>query len=56
MDLDHKDPTIKVRNISDFNRVGTMGELIEEINKCEPVCSNCHRERTHKENHYTFRR
>ena len=56
MDLDHIDPSKKYRNISDFLRVGKMEELLDELKKCEPVCSNCHRERTYKNNHHAIRR
>ena len=56
MDLDHKNPKDKVRNISDFLRDGTLQELSKELLKCELVCSNCHRERTHSQNHYMYRK
>lgn len=56
MDFDHRDQTIKVSSISDI--IGTPGltnikkiivKLLEEIAKCDLVCANCHRERTHKQ-------
>jgi hypothetical protein len=47
MEWDHLPNVQKVAPIShmtfyNFNRI------LEEISKCELVCSNCHRERTHK--------
>ena len=46
MDFDHRDPSLKTTNVS---RMKTRSiELIqEEIAKCDVVCANCHRERTH---------
>ena len=46
MDFDHRDPSVK------FLGVGMMthrspAKIIEEIAKCDVVCSNCHRIRTH---------
>lgn len=56
MDLDHINPKNKSRNISDFLRIGKISELLAELKKCEPVCSNCHRERTYSKNHHAVRR
>jgi len=47
MDFDHRDPKIKTKAVSkllgySFKRVK------EEISKCDLVCANCHRIRTHK--------
>lgn len=46
MDFDH------VRGEKKFNvghiRYHSLEKLLEEISKCELVCSNCHRERTHQ--------
>ena len=55
MDLDHKNPDLKKRSISEFLCKGTLLELELELKKCEPVCSNCHRQRTHDNNHYAHR-
>ena len=47
MDFDH----VKGKKNGDISRmVGSAvakAKIIEEISKCEIVCSNCHRERTH---------
>jgi hypothetical protein len=48
MDFDHVRGT-KLGNISDMakNQVSKQ-RLLDEVAKCDVVCSNCHRERTHK--------
>lgn len=51
MDFDHLNGEEKLFNISKIgNFKGKDGKkkLIAEIQKCEVVCSNCHRERTHE--------
>jgi hypothetical protein len=47
MDFDHREGEEKV---FEMNRViyVTMGALKKEIEKCDVVCSNCHRERTYR--------
>ncbi len=47
MDFDHRDPETKSFNISQKAKSGSRKQLWEEIAKCDVVCSNCHRERTH---------
>lgn len=46
MDFDHLDPELKRMNVA---RLSTYSvKIIEaEIAKCELVCANCHRDRTH---------
>lgn len=46
MDFDHLEK--KEFNIAHGIRAKGIEALLNEINKCEVVCSNCHRERTHK--------
>jgi len=47
MDFDHV-RGVKVRNIARIVKDGCSREMLdEEIAKCELVCSNCHRIRTH---------
>jgi hypothetical protein len=48
MDFDHRDPTQKRLPIS---RMGLMGleSIHKEIEKCDLVCVNCHRDRTQKQ-------
>ena len=46
MDFDHLQH--KDFNINYLMSTGRIGALKKEIEKCELVCSNCHRERSHK--------
>jgi vacuolar-type H+-ATPase catalytic subunit A/Vma1 len=46
MDFDHL--SNKFNNISRMITNNNLDEIKAEIDKCEIVCSNCHRERTHK--------
>lgn len=46
MDFDHVHGD-KVENISVLVNSAAKKKLIEELKKCELVCSNCHRIRTH---------
>lgn len=49
MDFDHRDPIDKDRNIAEAaNRGWSIERLKIEIAKCDLVCANCHRIRTHK--------
>jgi hypothetical protein len=45
MDFDHRDPSNKKFNIASW-RAHSAFEVVEEIAKCDVVCSNCHRIRT----------
>lgn len=48
MDMDHVcDPSEKVADISRLVGAGKAAAVRRELLKCEPVCSNCHRIRTH---------
>lgn len=51
MDFDHLDPNEKEFNISAIRSnvysIKGLTRLKAEIAKCEVVCANCHRERTH---------
>ena len=50
MDLDHRDPSDKLFTISEQKcRSMGMNRLLAEIAKCDVVCSNCHRMRTHRD-------
>lgn len=49
MDFDHRDPTKKKMTIA--RAVGQKVDIVkilEEVKKCDVVCSNCHRLRAHK--------
>lgn len=45
MDFDHRPGEIKIKNLSRMNGYG-LDKIKEEIEKCDLVCANCHRERT----------
>lgn len=47
MDFDHRED--KAFNISNMMaRMMSIDTIQKEMNKCDVICSNCHRERTHK--------
>lgn len=50
MDFDHRDPTKKIAGISNLVKLNSKDKLFKEIEKCDLVCSNCHRIRTAKKN------
>lgn len=50
MDFDHLDAATKSNNVGTLASCGTVADIIAEIKKCEVVCSNCHRNRTHQRN------
>jgi len=56
MDFDHKDGKIKIANVSKlaFRKLVNFKKLKEEIEKCDLVCSNCHRQRTYSRLHKTI--
>lgn len=48
MDFDHLPEHIKEFNIGEYKDSTTnINKVMEEIEKCDLVCSNCHRRRTH---------
>jgi hypothetical protein len=47
MDFDHREGVLKSFALNSVNRV-TMRAIIQEIEKCDVVCANCHRERTQR--------
>ena len=47
LELDHRPGTAKIKAVSEMH--GYSAErILEEINKCDVVCANCHRVRTAK--------
>ncbi len=50
MDFDHKEAATKLDAVSTLTsyRVVSLKRIIEEIAKCDLVCANCHRDRTHR--------
>lgn len=47
MDFDHIDPSQKKDKVSNMISYGTLEMIEAEIKKCELLCANCHRLRTH---------
>jgi hypothetical protein len=47
MDFDHRDGASKLFSLHSVHRV-TKKAIRREIEKCDVVCANCHRERTHR--------
>jgi hypothetical protein len=47
MDYDHRDPSTKLTNVAALVRYGSYSRILAEIDKCDLVCANCHRIRTH---------
>lgn len=47
MDFDHRENEIKRCNLNQTARL-SINAIKKEIAKCDVVCSNCHRERTHQ--------
>ena len=43
MDLHHIDPESKISGIAELMRIASYKTLKEEIDKCAPLCANCHR-------------
>jgi uncharacterized OB-fold protein len=43
MDFDH----VRGRKSYEISRVRSMAKVLAEVGKCDVVCSNCHRIRTH---------
>jgi|SRR5271157_5348777 len=46
MELDHRDPSKKTRCVSEMVGSYTLQQIAREIEKCDAVCANCHRDRT----------
>ncbi len=50
MDFDHREGVVKTKSISRIHSgsLWSIEKIKEEIEKCDLVCSNCHRQRTHE--------
>lgn len=49
LELDHRDPKTKLINPADMVRQGWgLDKIKAELDKCDVVCANCHRFRTHQ--------
>jgi len=51
MDFDHLEDVEKLGDIANMAVGASMVKLLAEIEKCEVVCSNCHRIRTWNRSH-----
>lgn len=49
LDFDHVRGT-KIDNLSFMARWYSIEDIDKELSKCEIVCANCHRQRTHQRN------
>ncbi len=47
MDFDHLPGTEKIGDVASLMNSGPVAKLVAEIAKCDLVCANCHRMRTH---------
>jgi hypothetical protein len=57
LEFDHVCPENKVANVGRMACDGCSVKRLEiEVAKCEVRCANCHRRRTRKEGHASFRR
>jgi len=48
MDFDHRDQVDKIDDVG-LMYLANLEKLLEEIEKCDLVCANCHRIRTNKQ-------
>jgi hypothetical protein len=58
VDFDHREREQKVCNLADLHarRRLSLDKIQAEIAKCDVVCANCHRERTHRREQATTKR
>lgn len=49
LDFHHRDPLTKEYNISSLIRKGSKKNILKEIEKCDVLCSNCHRDLHYQE-------
>jgi len=52
LDFDHRNPEEKSYQPAKLAETGSWDKMLAEIAKCDVVCANCHRERTHQKKHY----
>jgi formate-dependent nitrite reductase cytochrome c552 subunit len=48
MQFDHRDPSQKKARVSSLMTSGSVDAILEEIEKCDLVCANCHADRTYQ--------
>jgi hypothetical protein len=50
IEFHHRDPTKKEINVSEVvNQLWSVGRILKEIEKCDILCSNCHRKLHYEE-------
>ncbi len=54
LDFHHRDPKEKDIEVSVLLRKGNKTKILQEIEKCDVLCSNCHRDLHFKENNADF--
>jgi hypothetical protein len=50
MGFDHREDETKTSHVSRMIEKMSLQKLVEEIEKCDVVCANCHRIRTYERN------
>ena len=53
LDMHHRDPSTKLFTLSMSNWARSMKSWVEEVAKCDVLCSNCHR-KLHYDNTKSF--
>jgi hypothetical protein len=48
MQFDHRPGTVKLFQIADVHLIGSVSRLLDELDKCDLVCANCHADRTYQ--------
>ena len=54
LDFHHRDPKEKDIEVSSLIRKGNKNKILEEVEKCDVLCSNCHRDLHFKQNNADF--
>ena len=54
LDFHHRDPKEKDVEVSTLMRRGNKTKILKEIEKCDVLCANCHRDLHFKENNADF--
>jgi hypothetical protein len=57
MEFHHRDPADKTANVSKLiNSRTSLTTILDEIDKCDLLCSNCHRKLSHESGHGKIRK
>lgn len=54
LDFHHKNPLEKDQEVSNLTRRGNKKKILEEVEKCSVLCSNCHRDLHYREQNADF--